>query len=132
MPLRIFQRLSAPLCATSIVLILVHSTYSGIRYYGVSDKLPAISDIIKPDPKLDKNKRLVISLRAIAWISGASSLVLLPFSLAASGIFAVALLLSLAHFWFMEIDYKLNLQIRPFAYIAFVIGGAALFSAVFQ
>jgi hypothetical protein len=124
--------MSSPLCATSTILILVHSTYSGIRYYGVSDKLPAISDIIKPNPKTEKNKRLIVSLRSIAWASGASALVLLPFSLAASRVFAVALLLSLAHFWFMEVDYKLNLQIRPFAYIAFVVGAAALVSAVMQ
>jgi hypothetical protein len=128
--------MSSPLCATSIVLILVHSTYSGLRYYGVHDKLPAVSDIIKSAPKAptdaEKNKRLVVSLRAVAWVCGAASLLLLPFSLAASSVFAVALLLSLGHFWFMEVDYKLNLQIRPFAYIAFVIGGAALVSAVLQ
>jgi hypothetical protein len=60
----------SPLVATSLVLIIIHSTYSGIRYYGVHDKLPAISDMIKPNPKLDVNKRLVVSLRTIAWASG--------------------------------------------------------------
>ncbi len=32
----------------------------------------------------------------------------------------------------MEIDYKLVLQIRPFAYIAFVIGALGLLAAVLQ
>jgi predicted histidine transporter YuiF (NhaC family) len=128
--------MSSPLCATSIVLILLHSTYSALRYYGVHDKLPAVSDVVKPAPKTptDKEKitRMLVSLRAVAWVCGAASLLLLPFSLAASSVFAVALLLSLGHFWFMEVDYKLKLQIRPFAYIAFVIGAAALVSAVVQ
>jgi hypothetical protein len=131
-PTSFFRRISAPLAATSLVLILIHSTYSGLRYYGVADKLPALTDMIKPSPKMDKNKRLVVQLRAIAWAAGASSLLTLPFSFLTSSILSIALLLSLAHFWFMEIDYKLHLQIRPFAYIAFVVGAVALLSAVLQ
>jgi hypothetical protein len=124
--------MSPALCATSIILILIHSTYSGLRYYGVHDKLPAFSDMIKPDPKMDKNKRLVVSLRTIAWACGATSLLLLPFSFSAAALLPFALLLSHSHFWFMEVDYKLNLQIRPFAYMAFVIGVVALVAAVVQ
>ena len=132
MPLALFRAMSPALSATSLLLILLHSTYSGLRYYGVHDKLPFFTDMIKPDPKMDKSRRLVVSLRTIAWACGALSLLLLPFSLSAAALLPLALLLSLAHFWFMEVDYKLNLQIRPFAYIAFVIGGVALVAAVLQ
>ena len=131
-PTAFFKRISAPLAATSLILILIHSTYSGLRYYGVHDKLPAFNYMIKPSLEEKKDRRLVIRLRAIAWAAGATSLLTLPFSFAASSILSLTLLLSLAHFWFMEVDYKLHLQIRPFAYIAFVIGAVALLSTVLQ
>jgi hypothetical protein len=85
-----------------------------------------------PSPKLEGSKRLVVSLRTIAWVSGAAAILVLPFSFVASAVFPLVLLLSLSHFWFMEVDYKLKLTIRPYAYVAFVIGGLALVSAVFQ
>ena len=56
----------------------------------------------------------------------------MPFSFGAAVVLPIALLLSHAHFWFMEVDYKLKLQIRPFAYIAFVVGAAGLVSFVLQ
>ncbi len=92
-PTDFFRRISSPLAATSLILILIHSSYSGLRYYGVDGKLPALSDMIKPDPKLPNDKRLVISLRTIAWAAGASALIALPFSFATTSILALALLL---------------------------------------
>lgn len=34
--------------------------------------------------------------------------------------------LMLAHFWTMEVDYKYQLQVRPFAYLPFLLGGVAV------
>jgi hypothetical protein len=56
----------------------------------------------------------------------------MPFTFGATVVLPIALLLSHAHFWFMEVDYKLKLQIRPFAYIAFIVGAAGLVSVVLQ
>lgn len=32
--------------------------------------------------------------------------------------------LGLAHFWTMEVDYKYKLQVRPYAYVPFIMGAA--------
>lgn len=36
----------------------------------------------------------------------------------------------LAHFWTMEVDYKFKLQVRPYAYLPFVLGGSVLIFTV--
>lgn len=40
--------------------------------------------------------------------------------------------LGMAHFWTMEVDYKYVLQVRPFAYLPFVLAPIAIFYELFM
>lgn len=40
--------------------------------------------------------------------------------------------LSIGHFWTMEVDYKYNLQVRPFAYLPFPLAGWAVYKHLFD
>jgi hypothetical protein len=38
---------------------------------------------------------------------------------------------SVAHFWTMEVDYKYQLQVRPYAYLPFPLAAYTLYRAFF-
>jgi hypothetical protein len=112
LPLALFQGSTLLIIAHS--LITIHSFYSIYKFYGFS-----ITRFLADKPI----KKLSIFLGAIAQqILWAREFGLVSDSLLIFG----GVAFSLAHFWTMEVDYKYQLQVRPFAYLPFALGGLAI------
>ncbi len=46
-------------------------------------------------------------------------------------IILVLFLLSIMHFYYMELDFKSQLQVRPFGYLAFILPSIAIMARLF-
>ena len=96
----------------SVFALLVHSLYSFYEFYGFS-----INAVLKD--KLLKPTSIVLGVLCQLLINMAYFTNTVPFSVLA----LEATVLGVLHFWMYEVDYKYVLQIRPFAYLPFIIGG---------
>mmetsp|Transcript_19955 Transcript_19955/g.28680 ORF Transcript_19955/g.28680 Transcript_19955/m.28680 type:complete len:185 (+) Transcript_19955:74-628(+) len=101
---------------TAHSLLTIHSIYSVYKFYGFS-----LQRLASDKPM----KQLSIFLGAVAqgilWAREYGYI---------SGYYLVygTILFGLGHFWTMEIDYKYRLQVRPFAYLPFILGALVLLS----
>ena len=102
----------------SIVLLIIHAVYSSYKFYDFQ-----LMKLLK-----DKNiKKLSIVLGSLGqYIVMLGYLEMIPFK----ALLFLGTILSLGHFWTMEVDFKYVLQVRPFAYLPFVIGLAILVHAL--
>ena len=102
----------AELFRVSLVTLTVHSIYSFYEFYGFS-----VHEVLKD--KLLKPTSIVLAvlcqyLMYFAYISEA-----VPFSVLALEVTVLGIL----HFWMYEVDYKYVLQIRPYAFLPFLVAG---------
>ncbi len=110
-----------------VSMCAIHSIYSFGKFYQFS-----VQKVIK-----DKNiKKLSIILGEVAQFTLISSYFTNYFvkdtnnnNSSSDIMFKLSIIttpLMLAHFWTMEVDYKYHLQVRPFAYVPFFLGGVAM------
>ena len=111
--------------------VLIHTSYSTYRYYGTPN-IPGITKYHKlfvqifGDPK--KRGKAIKKISVILGIVGEMALLSTLFDYIL--VFKTACLLcvgvSLAHFYLMELDNKLVLQVRPWALLCFPLAFVAL------
>jgi hypothetical protein len=103
-----FKRQSRELLWSSMVMLWAHGIYSLGKFYSFSPAKIA-------EDKPVKQASVGLGLTAQGVLT-AGFLNFIP------GVFAAtAASLGIAHFWTMEVDYKYRLQVRPFAYLPFVL-----------
>ena len=114
-----FERVSKDLLSTSMVMLWAHSVYSMYKFYGFQlSRLLHDKPIKKLSVALGMAGQVAISAGVLQYISPATTAV-------------SATLLGIGHFWTMEVDYKWKLQVRPYAYLPFILAIPAL-ASVFQ
>mmetsp|Transcript_18417 Transcript_18417/g.58734 ORF Transcript_18417/g.58734 Transcript_18417/m.58734 type:complete len:214 (-) Transcript_18417:137-778(-) len=122
----------AELLTQSGGLLAAHSLYSLFKYYG-SPNIPYLSTFpqILADFRSEKSKDQVAFARRVSLLAGSAALTLVTcFELGTLPLSAMlakdTLLLGVLHFYMMEIDYKKQLQVRPFGYLAFAAPAMAI------
>ena len=105
-----FGEVSAELLYDGMSCLWVHSVYSFYKFYGLSPM-----NVLK-----DKTiKQVSVGLG----VAGQAALAGGFYGYISDGALIVAsTVLSLTHFWTMEVDYKMQLKVRPYAYLPFVLG----------
>lgn len=126
---------SSGLLWDSFWMLVSHTIYSTFKYYN-SPNIPAIStwSNLLTEAKSPVAKTKLQAKRKFSNFCGVIALLLLigfyynVFPAAARNSFGFFMLnLSVLHFYFMEIDFKDNLNVRPFGYLPFVISSLAIF-----
>ena len=109
-----FNKQSKGLMFSSMTLLWTHSIYSAYKFYGYKlERLLADKSI--------KQASIVFG------VAGQLTLVAGFYGYISQSVFAYAAsVLSVAHFWTMEVDYKYVLQVRPYAYLPFPLAIAAV------
>jgi len=110
----------------SLCLVVVHSIFSAV-YFGsqrsIQSDLAMATSAVDTLVRGNTRKRMDL-LRAGSIILGVASSALLVAAFNSVLLWVLFMLLAawlaLAHFWSMEVDYKLQLQVRPAACIVFV------------
>jgi len=117
---------SRSLMRISTAMLLGHSIYSIFKYYG-SPNIPTVSSYVDlgQEIKSDRARDIVAVKRKISVLCGLAGQVVIEgialdlISLSPLPIVS-ALGFGVAHFYFMEVDYKGAMAVRPFGYVAFV------------
>ena len=131
-----FSSVRADLVTIGLVLVVIHSMYSTYYYYG-SSNIPILSKwhkIMAQIGDADPKKR-GSAIKKISLIAGALGEIAVAF--AAWDYFTVFMAglliihLGIIHFYLMEIDQKIVLQVRPFALITFVFAGLGVANLVY-
>lgn len=132
----------------ALLVVVAHTTYSLFRYYGVDAQVPYLSTWPLVVSQLSSNSSAVRlhGFRKVATIMASLALSLLiawwlpafsaHFSFAKSPlrslVFGYAIVAAaLLHFVMMELDFKLVLRVRPFAYFPIFLSAATLLKQVF-
>lgn len=122
------------LITTSTLLLGLHSMYSLYRYYGTNN-IPVLSSFKTVQQDFEKKKTYMDGIRKVSILFGVASTLIIELwlfdylSINAVTILS-ALLLGLLHFYYMEVDFKMNLNVRPFGYLAFVAPTVAIVGLV--
>ncbi|KAJ1461602.1 hypothetical protein M885DRAFT_584622 [Pelagophyceae sp. CCMP2097] len=107
----------------ALALLWAHSAYSTWKYYG-DTHIPRVEtwpNVVK-ELKSDEAKERLWGIKKISLVLGSAAQVLL--ALTAWPLLGFGL--AVGHFYSMELDYKLKLGVRPYAYLPFVLGAAAI------
>mmetsp|Transcript_32955 Transcript_32955/g.46000 ORF Transcript_32955/g.46000 Transcript_32955/m.46000 type:complete len:162 (+) Transcript_32955:183-668(+) len=130
----------------AVTFLWMHSLYSLVRYYGTSH-IPRLSTFPKMFSQMFKSaKSKVVAAKKASIILGTLAQMItvfwilegkdgfyryfkLPLSFFGSGMLVAAL--GIGHFYFMEIDYKGRLAVRPFGMLPFILFPILLLVATF-
>lgn len=113
----------------SEIMLIVHSIYSLFKYYNTKNipNLKEWSEHMFWHELLHKRSQM-IGIKKVSIILGIISQVTLfmGYSHMLTEQFAMffAILMGTFHFYFMEIDYKFKLQVRPFAFLPLILAAA--------
>lgn len=98
----------------SLLMLWPHSVYSFYKFYSFS-------------PRRLLNDKPIKQLSVALGSAGQMTIAAGYYGyLSAQALMWGGVLLSLAHFWTMEVDYKYVLQVRPFAYLPFLLGAVVV------
>lgn len=143
-----FSSLSSELYAQSvffdaIVLLVVHSMYSVYKYYNTSN-IPVLSreylaipfDLLRLTRGQLNIKQRYVVLKRVSILAGVAAnitaawvylyLYATPLRSVLSATAVLLIGMTVAHFYLMEVDVKLKLQVRPFGYLPFLLAPVAL------
>lgn len=121
--LPIFERDMYGLLLSGFIQLLVHTVYSIYKYYG-GKNIPLFSTFIYFRRQWMKKLSIVFGFLAHV------TFVLFGLLMGYSSAFLIGIVLGVLHFYFMEIDYKFVLRVRPFAYVVLPLAGVAILSAL--
>ena len=110
-----FEGEQKDLLFSSIGMLWVHTVYSSYKFYSLS-----LQRLLKEKTIKKLSVALGVAGQA-ALIAGFWGYISYP-ALVLSGV-----TLGISHFYTMEIDYKGVLQVRPYAYLPFPLGGLVLY-----
>ncbi len=114
-----FKHINKELLYASAGLLWTHSVYSFYSFYDLSLTKVWNDKLLKP----------------LSVLLGALGHVLLNYSFFGqvndTALAIGTTVLSMAHFWTMEVDYKYKLQVRPYAYLPFPLAGYTIYRALF-
>lgn len=121
------------LLSHALGVLMLHSIYSAIVYYGEThiprlETWPAIvSELLSDKPKV-----FLIGVRKVSNLTASVSMCLLLWLVFGSGAPLASILAALAtitlgtvHFYTMEVDFRLELCVRPFGFLPFYVAGIA-------
>ena len=115
-----FQKPSREMLFLAMNMLWLHGIYSIFKFYSFSiQRFLADKGIKKLSVLLAVAGQLVLSGGYFGFLSYRTLLL--------GGIG-----LGMAHFWTMEVDYKYVLQVRPFAYLPFVLAPIAILYELFM
>eukprot|EP00127_Corallochytrium_limacisporum_P005435 Clim_evm4s205 gene=Clim_evmTU4s205 len=123
---------TASLLTVSSILLQIHAAYSIFKYYG-SPNIPEIQTFPKAFNEMNAKspKERLVAKRKLSIVLGSiGNAMLLLFELGfltvtqAAGLAVTAV--GVTHFYFMEVDFKDKLQVRPWGYLAFFAPAVAL------
>jgi hypothetical protein len=115
-----FKNQSRGLLWSSMTMLWTHSVYSAYKFYGYKLKnLLSDKAIKKASIAFGVAGQLALSAGFWGYISE-------------SALIYSASVLSVCHFWTMEVDYKYVLQVRPYAYLPFPLAAAAIATRFFE
>jgi hypothetical protein len=110
-----FEPIQRDLLWISMNKLWIHSLYSYYKFYDLS--------LVK----VWKDK----AIKTLSVVLGAAGQLALSLGywgqITPSSLLLSATTLGIGHFWTMEVDYKYKLQVRPYAYLPFPLGGYALY-----
>ena len=105
-----FGEVSTELLFNGMNCLWLHSIYSFYKFYGLSP-----TKVLKD--KTIKQISVALGIAGQATLAGGF------YGYISDGALLVAsTAFSLTHFWTMEVDHKMKLQVRPYAYLPFVLG----------
>mmetsp|Transcript_7386 Transcript_7386/g.10268 ORF Transcript_7386/g.10268 Transcript_7386/m.10268 type:complete len:195 (+) Transcript_7386:61-645(+) len=116
--------LRASLIWQSMLMLWTHSLYSAIKFYG-SPHIPRVGEWLSnpvADFFSDEPKTKVSAMKKLSLVLGSASQILLAFT----SLPAATLAAATGHFFTMEVDYKMKLQVRPYALLPFPLAAAAI------
>ena len=115
-----------------MALQLFHGTYSTIRYYD-SNLIPSVQAMLKCASNLNSAKERQVAIKTLSAVLGALGATCLFgfwfFAHFQSLLFGTVVF-GVFHFYFMEIDYKYVLRVRPAAYLPLILLNAVLINAI--
>jgi hypothetical protein len=98
----------------SLLMLWPHSAYSFYKFYSFS-------------PRRLLNDKPIKQLSVVLGSAGQAVIAAGYYGLLSAQVLLWGgVILSLAHFWTMEVDYKYVLQVRPFAYLPFLLGAVVV------
>ncbi len=112
------QKQSRGLLGVSMIMLWTHSAYSMNKFYGCQ-----ISKVLS-DKVIKKTSILLGVGGQLALSAGFWGYISFPTLVISSTTLAIG------HFWTMEVDYKYKLQVRPYAYLPFLMAIPAIVSAI--
>jgi hypothetical protein len=110
-----YKKQSKELLYLSMNMLWVHSIYSLYKFYGYK-----LSNIMK-DTNIKKLSILLGSAGQIALCTGYWGYI------SNSQLILSGITFGISHFWTMEVDFKFQLQVRPYAYLPFPIALGSLY-----
>jgi hypothetical protein len=114
-----FEAQSRGLLWSSMTMLWTHAVYSGYKFYGYKLKALLSDKMIKKvSIFFGVAGQLALSAGFWGYIDKAT-------------LIYAASVLSVCHFWTMEVDYKYVLQVRPYAYLPFPLAAASIFAQFF-
>ena len=124
------------LIVVGLIHVVAHVVYSAIKYYGSSNlpyvtKFPKMpTELMSDDPKKRGKgiKKFAIIFGMFAEFSLIATWLGLLTSVAVAGVMVIGF--SVIHFYTMEVDQKLELQVRPFALLTFPLALAGFVNAI--
>ena len=118
--LPVFEKQSRGMLFTSMSMLWIHSIYSIYKFWGY--ELKRFMD----DKTIKKVSTAFGAAGQLALVGGFYGYI------SAEAFAYSATILSVCHFWTMEVDYKWVLQVRPYAYLPFPMALAALVSTFYK
>ena len=121
--LAVSASLRSALLFYSLALLWTHSAYSTYKYYGAQHipRLETWPNTLK-ELRSDEAKERLMGIKKVSLVFGSLGQILIGLtSWPAAGVAA-----SIAHFYSMELDFKLRLGVRPYAYLPFVLAPLAI------
>ena len=129
------EALRTSLVIQAQVMLVIHSSYSILKYYG-GNNIPALKtwlqlprDLTSTSAKARAAGVKKVSVIAGSVAQGALGLALIGLLSVMGTLCWLGVGLGTVHFYLMEIDFKWRLGVRPFAYIVFPLVLLALFTA---
>lgn len=127
LPLPVFATNKDSLLQSAFYIQVFHSVYSLYKYYGDDGRIPKILSFRSTFSDLSNSKRKVnaVGMKKVSNIFGLAALVSFYYLVMSGGTTKLnvcfLLLTSALHFYTMEIDYKWNLNVRPYGLLPFLL-----------
>lgn len=126
LPVEAFRKEQAGLLEYCLYSQVVHGIYSIYKYYGPNNNVPPLGTWPSMFSELlhDSSKTRLVGFKKLSSLLGVASLGCIAYAVkekATTAVSVAALALGTAHFYTMEVDYKMNVKVRPYGLLPFFV-----------